>query len=62
MDQSQFNRWTDLWINVASDVIVDVADLRAELENRHKLRLAARVFERIERECAAFIRIVIGES
>ncbi|MGH9426583.1 MAG: hypothetical protein ACRD2L_09830, partial [Terriglobia bacterium] len=62
MDQSQFNRWTNLWIDVASDVIADVADIRAELEARDKLRLAALVFERVELGCTAFMRIVIGES
>jgi hypothetical protein len=62
MDQAQFDRWTDLWIEVASNVIVNVADLRGELKARDKLRLAALVFGRIEPECAAFMRIVIGES
>jgi len=61
-DQSQFNRWTNLWIDVASNVIADVADIRAELGARDKLRLAALVFERVELECIAFMRIVIGES
>jgi hypothetical protein len=62
MDQSQFERWTVFWIGVASNVIADVADLRTELKARDKLRLAALVFRRIEPECAAFMRVVIGES
>jgi hypothetical protein len=62
MDQSQFNRWTDLWIEVASKVIGDVADLRAKLEALGQLRLATLVFGRIESECTEFMRIVIGES
>lgn len=61
MDQSQFDKWTNLWIDVASKVIVNVSDIRADLEVHDKLRLTALVFERVELECIAFMCIVIGE-
>ena len=62
MDHSQFNRWTDFWIGVASKVIADFPDLKAELESRDKIRLAGLVFQRVEPECIAFMRLVIGQS
>jgi hypothetical protein len=62
MDQSQFDKWTNLWIDVTSRVIVNVSDIRADLEASDKLRLAALICERVELECAEFMRIVIGES
>ncbi len=60
MDQ-MFEHWTERWISTASSFIVDVSDLRHELESRDKLRIAEMVYDHLLLACTDFLDFVTGK-